>query len=102
MATSIIIFSSVCWLFTADTVAFNQTIAICLYINFMYINVHKLNVYIILLQHLSEEMMQFSDQLTELQKLSHRLLEVDSASTTEYLEHTMRDLQERWDMFEEK
>ena len=46
--------------------------------------------------------MKFSDKLTELQKLSHRLLEVNCASTTEYLECTMRELQEQWDMFEEK
>ena len=46
--------------------------------------------------------MKFSDKLTELQKLSHRLLDVNCASTTEYLECTMRELQEQWDMFEEK
>ena len=46
--------------------------------------------------------MRYSDKLTELQKLSHRLLEVNCASTTEYLEYTMRELQEQWDVFEEK
>ena len=47
-------------------------------------------------------MMKYSDQLTELQKLSHRLLEVNSIDTMEYLEQAMRDLQEQWDLFEEK
>ena len=47
-------------------------------------------------------MMEYSDKLTELQKLSHRLLEVDCPSTTEYLEYAMRELQDQWDMFEEK
>ena len=46
--------------------------------------------------------MKYSDKLTELQKLSHRLLEVNCTSTTEYLEYTMRELQEQWDVFEEK
>ena len=46
--------------------------------------------------------MKYSDKLTELQKLSHRLLEVNCTTTTEYLEYTMRELQEQWDVFEEK
>ena len=51
--------------------------------------------------YLSEDMLKCSDKLTELQN-SHHSLVVSCASTTEYLEYAMRELQDQWDMFEEK
>ena len=47
-------------------------------------------------------MMHYSSQLTELQKLTRVLLDINTVTTNAYLESQMRLLQEDWDMFEEK
>ena len=46
--------------------------------------------------------MHYSGQLTELQKLTRGLLDINSATTNTYLESQMRLLQEYRDTFEEK
>ena len=44
----------------------------------------------------------YSGQLTELQKLTRVLLDINTVTTNAYLESQMRLLQEDWDTFEEK